>query len=105
MMGAVAGRRSSISKESQLTRTRTIACSVLGIIGFLFLVFCGAWVAILAFALSLDAPHAWKGDIRIGLIYGLIALALIVGAMLLLRSSIRRLRLLRQVRLAGGNPR
>jgi hypothetical protein len=77
---------------------------VLGIIGFLFLVFCGAWIAVFAFALSIDAPHAWKGDIRIGLIYGLIALALIVGAMLVLRGSIRRLRSLRQVRIAGGNP-
>jgi hypothetical protein len=78
---------------------------VLGIIGFAFFLVCGAWVAIFAFALSIDAPHAWKGDIRIGLIYGLIALALIVGAILLLRGSIRRLRSLRHVRIAGGNSR
>jgi hypothetical protein len=68
---------------------------VLGIIGSAFLLFCGGWVAIFAFAISIDAPHAWKGDIRFGLIYGLIALALIVGAVLLLRGSIRRLRSLR----------
>ena len=60
-----------------MTRTGTIAWSVLGIIGFAFFLVCGAWVAIFAFALSIDAPHAWKGDVRIGLIYGLIALALI----------------------------
>ena len=78
-----------------MTRTGRIAWSVLGIIGSAFLLFCGGWVAIFAFALSIDAPHAWKGDIRSGLIYGLIALALIVGAVLLLRGSIRRLRSLR----------
>jgi hypothetical protein len=73
-----------------VTRTGMIAWSVLGIIGSTFLLFCGAWVAIFAFALSIDAPHAWKGDIRVGLIYALIALALIVGGILLLRGSIRR---------------
>jgi hypothetical protein len=78
---------------------------VLGIIGFVFLLVCGAWVAILGFAFSIDAPHAWKGDVRDGLIFGLIALALIAGAILLLRGSIRRLRSLRQVRMAGRNPR
>jgi hypothetical protein len=78
---------------------------VLGIIGFVFLLVCGAWVAILGFAFSIDAPHAWKGDVRDGLIFGLIALALIAGATLLLRGSIRRLRSLRQVRMAGRNPR
>ena len=87
-----------------MTRTGIIAWSVLGIIGSAFLLFCGAWVAILAFAISIDAPHAWKGDIRFGLIYGLIALALIVGAILLLRGSIRRLRSLRQVRMARRDP-
>ena len=78
-----------------MTRTGTIALSVLGIISSALLLFCGAWVALFAFALSIDAPHAWKGDVRIGLIYGLIALALIIGAVLLLRGSIRRLRSLR----------
>ena len=88
-----------------MTRTGTIAWSVLGIIGFAFLLFCGGWVAIFAFALSIDAPHAWKGDVRIGSIYGLIALTLIVGAIVLLRGSVRRLRSLRQVRMAGRNQR
>jgi hypothetical protein len=88
-----------------VTRTGTIAWSVLGIIGFVFLLVCGAWVAILGFGFSIDAPHAWKGDVRDGLIFGLIALALIAGAILLLRGSIRRLRSLRQVRMAGRNPR
>jgi uncharacterized membrane protein YedE/YeeE len=78
-----------------VTRTGRTAWSVLGIIGSAFLLFCGAWLALFAFALSIDAPHAWKGDIRSGLIYGLIALALIVGAILLLQGSIRRLRSLR----------
>jgi hypothetical protein len=88
-----------------MTRTGTIALSVLGIISSALLLFCGAWVAIFAFALSIDAPHAWKGDVRIGLIYGLVALALIIGAIFLLRGSIRRLRSLRQVRMPDRNPR
>jgi len=78
-----------------VTRTGIIAWSVLGIIASAFLLSCGGWVALFAFAISIDAPHAWKGDIRFGLIYGLIALALIMGAVLLLRGSIRRLRSLR----------
>jgi hypothetical protein len=72
---------------------------VLGIIGFVFLLVCGTWVAILGFAFSIDAPHAWKGDARDGLIFGLIAPALIVPAIFLLRGSIRRLRSLRQIRI------
>jgi TRAP-type C4-dicarboxylate transport system permease small subunit len=86
-----------------MTRTGTIALSVLGIISSALLLFCGACVAIFSFALSVDAPHAWKGDGPIGLIYGLVALALIIGAVLLLRGSIRRARSLRQVRMLDGN--
>ena len=82
-----------------MTRTGTIARSVLGIIGFVLLLVCGAWVAILGFAFSIDAPHAWKGDARNGLIFGLIALALIVPAIFLLRSSIRALRSLHKIRI------
>ena len=80
-----------------MTRTGTIARSVLGIIGFVVLLVCGAWVAILGFAFSIDAPHAWKGDAHDALMFGLIALALIVPAIFLLRSSIRRLRALRKI--------
>jgi len=79
-----------------MTRTGTIAWSVLGMVSSAFLLFCGAWIAIVGFAFSIDAPHAWKGDIRDGVIFWLIALALIVPAILLFRSSIRRLRSLRQ---------
>jgi hypothetical protein len=86
-----------------VSRTGTIGSSVLGIVGFAFLLFCGAWIAIFAFALSIDAPHAWKGDVRIGLIYGLVALALVIVAIFLLRGSIRRLRSLRQVRMPDRN--
>jgi hypothetical protein len=82
-----------------MARTGTIALSVLGIISSTLLLSCGAWVAIFAFALSIDAPHAWRGDVRIGLTYGLVAFALIIGATFLLRGSIRRLRSLRQVRM------
>ena len=88
-----------------MTRTGAIALSVLGMISSALLLFCGAWVAIFAFALSIDAPHAWRGDVRIGLIYGLVALALITGAIFLFRGSIRRLRSLRQVRMPDRNPR
>jgi hypothetical protein len=68
---------------------------VLGIVGFAFLLLCGAYVAIVGWAFSEGGPHAFKGDVRIGLIFGLIALALIVAAILLLRGSILRLRSLR----------
>jgi multisubunit Na+/H+ antiporter MnhB subunit len=72
---------------------------VLGIIGFVFLLVCGICVAILGFAFSIDAPHAWKGDLRDGLIFGLVALALVIAAILLLRGSIRSLRSLRETRM------
>jgi hypothetical protein len=82
-----------------VTRTGTITWSVLGIIGFIFLLVCSICVAILGFAFSMDAPHAWKGDVRDGLGFGLVALALIIAAILLLRSAIRRLRSLRETSL------
>jgi multisubunit Na+/H+ antiporter MnhB subunit len=85
-----------------MTRTGTITWSVLGIIGFVFLLVCGICVAILGFAFSIDAPHAWKGDVRDGLIFGLIALALVIAAILLLRNSIRRLRSLRKTNILEG---
>ncbi len=88
-----------------MTRTGTIAWSVLGIIGFVFLLFCGVWAAILGFAFSIDAPHAWKGDVRDGMIFGPIAVALIIPAILLLRSSIRRLGSLRQPHVGARHPR
>ena len=88
-----------------MAHTRTIALSVLGIISSVLLLFCGAWVAIFAFAVSIDAPHAWKGDVRSGLICGLFALALVIGATFLLRGSIRRLRSVRQVRMPNRKPR
>ena len=88
-----------------MTHTGTIALSVLGIISSALLLFCGACVALGGFAFSIGGPHAFKGDAWIGMIFGLIALALIVGAILLLRGSIRRLRSLRQVRMPDRNPR
>ena len=80
-----------------MARTGIIARSVLGIVGFAFLLLCGVYAAILGWTVSEGGPHAFKGDVRIGLIFGLIALALIVAAILLLRSSIRRLRSLRNL--------
>jgi len=79
-----------------VTRTGVIARSVLGIVSFAFLLFCGAYAAILGWAISEGGPHAFKGDVRLGLIFGLIAAALIVAAIFSLRGSIRRLRSLRQ---------
>lgn len=81
-----------------MTRTGTIVWSVFGIIGFVSLLFCGVCLAIMGLAVSEGGPHAFKGDVRIGLIFGLVALALILAAILLLRGSVRRLRLLRQTR-------
>ena len=60
-----------------MTRTGIIARSVLGIVGFTFLLLCGAYIAIVGWAFSEGGPHAFKGDVRIGLIFWLIALALI----------------------------
>ena len=79
-----------------MTRTGTIAGSVLGIIGFLFLLGFGICAAVLGFAFSIDAPHVWKGDVSDGLIFGLAALVLVIAAIHLLRVSIRRLRSLRE---------
>ena len=79
-----------------MTRTGTIVWAVLGIIGFALLLFFSACAAVMGFAVSTDAPHAWKGDVRYGLILGLIAVALIFPAIFLLKGSIRRLRSLRQ---------
>jgi len=78
---------------------------VLGIIGFVFLLFCVAYLAILGWAVSEGGPHAFKGDVRVGLIVWLIALALIFPAILLLRSSIRRLRSLRRPHVGARDPR
>jgi hypothetical protein len=78
-----------------VSRNGVIARSVLGIVGFAFLLFCGGYAAILGLAVSEGGPHVFKGDVRIGLIFGLIAAALIVAAIFLLRGSIRRLRTLR----------
>src|SRR5882724_4361638 len=58
-----------------------------------------ACIAIFGFALSIDAPYVWRGEVRAGLIFELIALAFIFAAILLLRGSIRRLRSLRQMRM------
>lgn len=88
-----------------MTRTGTITASVLGIVSAGFLLFCGGWIAIAGFAFSIDAPHTWKGDIRVGLVFWLIAIALIVPAILLFRSSIRRLRSLRQPHAGMRDPR
>ena len=83
-----------------MARAGIIVRSVLGIVGFAFLLLCGGYAAILGWAISEGGPHAFKGDVRIGLIFGLIAAALIVAAIFLLRGSIRRLRSLREPPLA-----
>jgi hypothetical protein len=65
-------------------------------VGFAFLLLCGAYVAIVGWAFSRGWSACLQGDVRIGLIFELLALALIVAAILLLRGSIRRLRSVRQ---------
>ena len=47
---------------------------MLGMIGFVFLLFCVAYFAIIGWAVSEGGPHAFKGDVRVGLIVWLIAL-------------------------------
>ena len=88
-----------------MTRTGTITRSVLGIIGFIFLLLSCACAAIAGLAFAVGGPHAFKGDIRIGLIFWLVALALLLGAITLLRGSIRRLRSLHQIPMSERNPR
>ena len=80
-------------------RLLPVAWSVVEIILAGFLLFCAAVVAILGFAAAEGAPHAFAGDVRIGIVCWLMALAMTVIAILWFIRSSRRLRSLREPRL------
>jgi uncharacterized membrane protein len=80
-------------------RSVPMAWSVVEIILAGFLLFCAGVVAIFGFALAEGAPHAFPGDVRIGMVGWLMALAITIIAIVLFRRSIRRVRSLRELRL------
>lgn len=73
-----------------------MAWSVVEIIIAGFLLLCAGLVAILGFALTEGGPHAFPGDVRIGMLGWLMALAMTIIAIVLFWRSSRRLRSLRQ---------
>src|SRR6267378_2863239 len=76
-----------------------MAWSVVEIVLAGFLLFCAGVVAIFGFAAAEGAPHAFAGDVRIGIVCWLMALAMTVIAILWFIRSSRRLRSLRELRL------
>jgi hypothetical protein len=72
-----------------------VAWSVVEIILAAFLLFCAGVVAILGFGAAEGGPHAFAGDMRIGIARWLMALAMTVIAIFWFSSSSRRLRSLR----------
>ena len=76
-----------------MNRTQTVAWSVAGLAGSLLLLSAGLTAAV-GFAFSVDAPHAWKGDPRIGLVAAPVALGLLALAALSARRSLGWLRAL-----------
>jgi len=64
-----------------------------------FLLLCAGVVAILGFAVAEGGPHAFPGDVRIGMVCWLMALAMTIIAIAWFRRSSRRLRSLREPRL------
>ncbi|PYU78552.1 MAG: hypothetical protein DMG50_27110 [Acidobacteria bacterium] len=83
----------------RLLHSLPMAWSVVEIILVGFLLFCVGVVAILGFAVAAGGPHAFPGDVRIGMICWLMALAMTIIAIVWFRRSSRRLRSLRELRL------
>jgi hypothetical protein len=82
------------------TRTGTKVWPVVTIFGSLVFVLCGAGAAVMGLAVSVDAPHAWKADPWLGLVWLPIAVALIVVGIIPARDSLRQLRSLRETRMS-----
>ena len=76
----------------RLLHSLPMALSVVEIILVGFLLFCAGVVAILGFAVAAGGPHAFPGDVRIGMICWLMALAMTIIAIVWFRRSSRRLR-------------
>ena len=64
-----------------------------------FLLLCAGFVAFLGFGIAGGARHAFAGDVRIGLVFWLMALGMTIIAIVLFRRSSRRVRSLRELRL------
>ena len=83
----------------RLLHSLPMAWSVVETILVGFLLFCVGVVAILGFAVAAGGPHAFPGDVRIGMICWLMALAMTIIAIVWFRRSSRRLLSLRELRL------
>ena len=83
----------------RLLHSLPMAWSVVETILVGFLLFCAGVVAILGFAVAAGGPHAFPGDVRIGMICWLMALAMTIIAIVWFRRSSRRLLSLRELRL------
>jgi hypothetical protein len=81
-----------VEAVKRMTRSATIAWLLFGIAGSLCLLVGAGMTALVGFTFSIDAPHAWKGDPRIGLAAASIAFGLLGLAALLARRSLASLR-------------
>ncbi len=84
-----------------IARTGSMAWSVITLFGSFVLLLYGAGVALISIVFSGDAPHAWKGDWRIGLVGLLIAFILVFVGIISARDSTRHLRSLLEMRMSG----
>lgn len=84
-----------------MNRTATVVWSIAGLAGSLGLLLSAAVTALLGYSFSIDAPHAWKGDPRVGLAAAPVALGLLVLGVLAARRSLGRLRALPRERPEG----
>src|SRR6267143_776685 len=76
-----------------------MAWSVVEIILAGFLLLCAGFVAFLGFGIAIGARHAFAGDVRMGMVFWLMALGMTIIAIVLFRRSSRRVRSLRELRL------
>ena len=84
-----------------MNRTASVVWSIAGLAGSLCLLLSAAATALLGYAFSIDAPHAWKGEPLVGLAAAPVALGLVVLAVLAARRSLGRLRALPRARREG----
>jgi drug/metabolite transporter (DMT)-like permease len=87
----------TVSYKHAIRRLRfsPTAWSVVEIALAIFLLLCAAVVSMLGLAAAQGAPHAFGRDLPVGIFCWLMALATAVGAVVLFRRSMRRLRSLR----------
>jgi len=79
-----------------MNRSTAIAWSVAGLAGSLLLLLSAGATALVGLVFSVDLPHAWKGDPRVGLAAAPVAIGFGVLAALVARRSLGQLRALRR---------